>query len=393
MDLYKLLYPSGLRRWERVPKYLADGYSEAYAIVDGTRVKATVRDNDSLEFSAPLKAFDEDGYDETHWIPFLNINHTHFIDAFFDNPPTPELAPQWAIYVNDKELFTVQASVDYLTRRITLGTITNVRGYDRDQRILQKDTDVLQVFFVLNNIRHELPVIRITQGELKDLDRKYNPYQDETEPYRVTYREVQWFIQPLYQYGLFDLGLSFVVPPEYWEGMQDMYKMVFGIEKTQGLVANWMPIEMANTIADLGSRIIMALNPTKFPTGSEPLISMYRYSTTTGKLEKRDTIESDSMHSGKGPLGSVRLVWHTEKRSLTFTAYRNVEQRFHELAMRNVVTLSDEELEEMEKLLQQLKRFRQVSKLQCQVCGNVAKLMDPVKIASYCSKICQMTQY
>lgn len=416
MELEKLLYPRGVRQWFGIPLTFPDGTRQAYVKIEGRIFSVFIEDKPSgrtMTFYAKFTVREEDDYEIGYFLPLVNINHERYIDVI-----SPEkifsrdmedvmveaklsLRPKLAVFLNGVYKYSVTPSFNYETRKLSVGSLTNVRDYDSDKNVFENETDVLSLKFELFEQIHPTAVFSISKKEIRAYYQDKNlhlPHKNVYSPEELKIAlpgNSTMTVSYLPEYDLFDFGVTLTIPDAYWKGIQKIYEQVFSIPETKGIVENWVPIELYNSMAASASRIIMALYPTQFPKGNEELVLMYRYNLDSGKREKRETINGSTWVSSVGRIipKPPPLTWMTEINTLQGAAYEKIEQRFRELANRNIVTLSNEEVSEMERLFVQLKQFRQKGKINCRICATPTNLYDPDTRNFYCSDKCQGVDY
>lgn len=385
MSLYDELYATGVRKWDKLPRLFRNGTQSTRVEIEGIISIAQIQ-NGHITFDYPVRVEGEDDFN-TYGVQFFSIFENGRLYAETPQVPTPDLRPGWQIEVNGNYFDTVFSVFDYQSKRVKLGILTRNRDYNGDNSPFRDDGDILSIRFTLNEFVHPEHIFSISKAQLRQYDVQVNPEHLE-ETYKVVIGDTTLSVSPFYEYDLFDFSLSFVIPDAYWQGIQDLYERTFGIPNTQGIVNNWMPVELANEMARVGSRIIMTAHPGKFPRGDEDLVVMYQWSTQTGQLMMKPHFESQ-IWKGPSMFGDPKLVWRAEEKTLKFLAYANIEQRFHALASRNIITLSETELQELDTLLHQLKDFRRAGNLNCRICGNNAALKSPKEPQLvYCSYKC-----
>lgn len=396
MELDKLLYPRGLKKWFGVPPSFPDGSRMANLRIENVRIKVIIREsNGSFKLSFlghfQIGDLDENTYD--FYLPIVEVHKKTIrvpdADKFYDEiegfnyPVENKLWPKYIVYANGQKKKELPVKFDFSTKQVLPHQIDMFNSPENDT--------ILSVKFGLWDRELPLPLCTLSRTQVKELDRTLNPQNNHSFVWKEN-ENITWEIskETSSEGDFFSVRLEYTPDNVVWQGIRGLYNEVVGVEKTKGVVWNWMPIEMAQNFASVASRIILAF----FKNVSNDNLLLYRFDKKTGDLQKRKDFTSDEWQ-GKHPvlLLPPTLEWNIEMHSMKTTVYENIERRFRELTNRNIVTLSDKEMDELDRLFVQLKQFRQVGSIECKICATPTNMYDPESRKFYCSAQCQGVDY
>lgn len=411
LDLRKLLYPDDtFQRWLGVPDYLT-----VHTIsVEGSTVIVKRIYNEKMQ-SANLLFYlrqpyldyghadvEEEGPERTlEDVLFLRLDRGTFIDAVpFQLEDSPA---QWNVYIDGK-LFLTRPFVmdDSVIGKFVIGDILTKGGVEWLGTSPLKEGSVLSIQWSLfGRVASDVPLIELTYSQMKAFRQQHSPKK---EPGIVE----QWGdVRPIYKFT--DDQSGFVMYFEYDE-RTDIYdgfrisgtafpSALFGVMKAfygesgifpgvppkiSGTFAQgtaWMPVEFANYIARITSRIVMDFHPALYTEGA-PLVDFLKYESETGKALIRRTpsspLEPVAKPSRFGGFASLtKLTWNVETYGPKLMQYLDLERRFQDLSSRHYVSLSVEERNDLQGLLEELEAFTKtidkgivrLDDLKCQLCS------------------------